>query len=633
MPSVKATKKQIEMLGEQKVNQGWRLRPAFEIDFMMKGKQVVLPPSIHPDTNKKYMWSKSVKTIDDIPIYDVEEYFDERHKKGANAPIMKTSSEDMKGWQPVDVDFFDLDMKLSPRILGMLYEGEEVDDRSAGCFSVAMAMLRAKYSEDTIMTVLTDKSLYLGNVAYEHAKTQNRARAARWIKDYSIQKARTQVDAAYIFDCEVEYTELTDEEVKANEEELKKTTNWMYSLDRSQSKDGLGSIKPSLYNAEIIFKNAVGEDMVTYDAFTMRESYGVHTPWGGRPGDTIDDSELVKMKLWLAQDYGTEPNVNTVNEAVDVIGKQNAYHPVREYLDSLDWDGTPRIDTWMRDLLGVDMPEPYLSEVSRKFLIAAVARIMDPGVKFDHMVVFQGKQGLGKSSIGSILATPKWFSDNLSKDLSDKDAALGLVGIWITEMAELSSMRKNEVEVVKAFITRQIDKFRPPYGRRTIEAPRQNIFFGTTNADEFLTDNTGNRRFWPVKVESVNFEGLHKWRDQLWAEAVYKYYIVGEQLYLSKEAEKQVAELHEDRMVMTEAEFVEEAFLNWIEKMKNTPKSPISAKTSFSISDLFDSFWEFEAPFATFRNDNKTLQTVSRLLRKHGFEKFKSTGLSKWRLI
>ena len=156
------------------------------------------------------------------------------------------------------------------------------------------------------------------------------------------------------------------------------------------------------------------------------------------------------------------------------------------------------------------------------FLVSAVARIMDPGCKVDHVPILERQQGIGKSTSLLILTGEAWFSDSLP-DVGTKDAMDHLRGKWIVEIAELDAMSRAEDTALKAFITRQVDKFRPAYGRREIEWPRQSVFVGTTNRSVYLKDETGGRRYWPVRCTSINLAALERDRDQIWAEAVHLY--------------------------------------------------------------------------------------------------------------
>jgi len=197
----------------------------------------------------------------------------------------------------------------------------------------------------------------------------------------------------------------------------------------------------------------------------------------------------------------------------------NKFHPVRDYLDSLTWDGTPRLGEWLIQY-GEAEDTPFVRAVSRLMLVAAVRRIRRPGCKFDEMLVLESPQGSLKSTALAVLAgNDDWFTDDLPLNAKTAEFIERLRGRWIVEAAELNGMRKGEVEHVKSVLSRQVDRARMAYGRMTLELPRQCVFFGTTNADKYLKDSTGNRRFWPVATGTFDIEGLRAVRDQLWAEA------------------------------------------------------------------------------------------------------------------
>jgi predicted P-loop ATPase len=209
-------------------------------------------------------------------------------------------------------------------------------------------------------------------------------------------------------------------------------------------------------------------------------------------------------------------------EAVETVAHDRSFHPVREYLDGLAWDGVPRIEQWITTYChGKD--SAYVRAVGSRWLLSAVARIYEPGCKADCVLIFEGDQGARKSQAFSALARP-WFSDRLS-DLGSKDAALECAGVWIIEIAELDSLSRAEASAIKAFMSRTHDRFRPPYGKRVIELPRQCVFAGTLNPEGgYLKDPTGGRRFWPVKTgNAIDVDALKRDRDQLWAEAVHHY--------------------------------------------------------------------------------------------------------------
>ena len=229
----------------------------------------------------------------------------------------------------------------------------------------------------------------------------------------------------------------------------------------------------------------------------------------------------------------------TAADAAVRVAKENSINPPREYLSRLVWDRTPRLDNWLTYYLGADeQPAEYLALVGSKWLIGAVSRVFEPGCKFDSVLILEGSQGLGKSMALRSLATfngQDFFLDSVG-DIRSKDTLMTMQGKLIVEIAELASFRKSENEEIKAFITRQVDEYRPPYGRTVVKRPRFFVLAGSTNElDEgYLTDDTGNRRYWPVKCKSIDAEAVERDAPQLWAEAVARYQ-AGERTWLAPE--------------------------------------------------------------------------------------------------
>lgn len=639
MPSHTPSKNDKAKLSDKEIKAGYRMRPAWEIDFMCAGKQVVLPPSIHPDTGKEYRWGRPVESAKNIPLIDIKDFLDTNSKNNVGRP--KGHSQRLNAKYDIeDPKEIDLELKLPPKIVDGIYEGDEVEDRSAFCLTVAIAMVRARFEDKHILGVLTNKDYFIGAVSFDHSKSSHRQRAARWVQDYCIRKARQEADARFEFDCAVEIAPNLNNEQK--KKQLKSAVsdlgqvNWKSKMDRTDKDHP----KPTLKNCILIAENAVAPNVFIRDSFANRDFYGCDTPWGGKKGDLLTDDDAVSIKVWLANNWKIEPSTNIIFESMVSIANKNRFHPVREYLTNLQWDGVSRIDTWLKSYLGARGPETYLRAVSRKFLVAAVARIFNPGVKFDYMLILEGLQGMGKSTVGNILAGDAWFLDGLP-DLTDKDAALNLQGTWICEMGELTNLRRNEVEVAKAFISRRIDKVRPPYGKRMVELKRQSVFFGTTNVYEYLKDKTGNRRFWPVELvmTEVDFEGLKADRDQLWAEALLAFDL-GEELYLTGEAKEQAVAVQSSRMVEDDGDVIFSKLSVWLKQFmraRRTQKENGEELKPFKFQtiELFSDF-SYEgvnfSPLAEMKADNYKLQLASLALRKLGLEKVTINGRKFWKM-
>lgn len=291
-----------------------------------------------------------------------------------------------------------------------------------------------------------------------------------------------------------------------------------------------GIPKPCLENITLHLENSPEwNGVLGYNEFTAGYTIlkSPPDPITTKVGAEIEDQFDTEATRWVER-RGLMVRPDAVKRAIDAFARRNAYHPVRDFLQSLPaWDGVPRVQTWLHDYCGVESsdenPNVYAETVGTKFLISAIARIMQPGCKVDHMLILEGGQGKGKSTLASTLAGDEWFTDHLS-DISSKDASMELRGRWIIEMGELSALGRTEIERVKSFITRRSETFRPPYGRRVITMQRQCVFIGSTNAETYLKDETGNRRFWPVRCTGkMDYERLKIDREQLWAEALRLY--------------------------------------------------------------------------------------------------------------
>jgi putative DNA primase/helicase len=233
------------------------------------------------------------------------------------------------------------------------------------------------------------------------------------------------------------------------------------------------------------------------------------------------DADTTRTCAWFASEIGFEPTAKHVEQAVSAAAASCAVHPVRDYLHSLKWDGMARLDDVLASYFGAQSTE-YARQVGSRWMISAVARVMQPGCQADCVLVLEGPQGRGKSTGLAALTGVEWFADT-GLAIGDKDSYQCLRGKWCYELGELDALKGREETRVKMYVSARVDTYRPSYGARARDFRRQIVFAGTTNEDTYLTDSSGNRRWWPVRVGQVDVEAIRRNRDQLWAEAVARY--------------------------------------------------------------------------------------------------------------
>lgn len=282
-----------------------------------------------------------------------------------------------------------------------------------------------------------------------------------------------------------------------------------------------------------------------FDAFHNRKRIGGHQLQEYQ-GDISDDAAAYLRKL-IIDTFGFDPGKQNLQDAITILCVENRFHPIRDYLDGLEWDGHARIETFFVDYFGAD-DTPLNRAAAKIMLTAAVRRIKDPGCKYDLLIVLEGEQGTGKSTALIVLAGEENFSDQSLFTLRDKEQVEAFEGVWIFEVAELDGMSAAEVSRIKALITRRFDQTRPAYARFKEVWPRQSIMVGTTNDSQYLKDTTGNRRFLPVKTTKIDLAGLRKDRDQIWAEAVVLE-AAGFPIYLTAELEELAKAATQTRML------------------------------------------------------------------------------------
>lgn len=591
IPSVAPTPREKRELSREELTAGFRLRAAWEISLMGEGQQVVLPPSVHPDSGKRYRWLD--RPNQHPGFLDLFDGALEQDRAPAPAHDFKVVPYDLIG------------SELSSETVKVVTDLEGVEDRSDALFRVIMEMKKAGWSKAEVVSCLTDPRNALSAVAYDHRKTKDRARAADWLYKYG--GVRKVYDSAYN-DFEADIVEgVVDEKaaLTAASELVEPPGDWKIGIERAKNGRPLGNHR----NLCLILSNLDGGSPIYHDTFADKLRWAYDTPWGTGKDNELKDADIVLVYDYLSHKYRIDINgTGRVFDALTALAYKTHRHPVREWLSTLEWDGKPRLDSWLKTYLGASGPEVYLRAVGRKVLIGMIARVMNPGCYFAHIMVLEGKQRVGKSSTVAILGKP-WTTDTVL-DIRNKDSMQTLQGIWVLEISELAQFSRGDTAHVKNFISSQVDRFRPPYGRVTQEYARQCIFIGTTNEREYLKDPTGNSRFWPVKFgeEKMNREKLIRDREQLLAEAVVGWEL-GEKLYLdTPELERIHAAITREREESDD--MVEDAIEDFL-----SDKAP---DFEFRIADIFDSAPDI---FGVKKSDRPMEKRIGVVLRKMGFEK------------
>jgi predicted P-loop ATPase len=297
--------------------------------------------------------------------------------------------------------------------------------------------------------------------------------------------------------------------------------DWINTMCQLNDK---GNPAPNLFNAMVGLRvdprlcNSIAYDEFACSPVMLHEL--------AEPGNDIEPRRLTDKDIAdvqeLLQDCAIRSlSMATTHQAIHSYAHEQPFHPVKDYFATLDWDGTPRIREWLSTYAGAEMSD-YTCAIGQMFIVSMIARILKPGCKADHMLVLEGPQGKLKSTLLNVLANP-WFSDDIP-EIGHKDAKLHLRGNWLIEVAELHAFNKADALLLKSFLSRRVEKFRPPFAREEVAEPRQNVFAGTTNREAYLHDETGNRRFWPfLCAHRIDVDGLHRDRDQLLGEALHAF--------------------------------------------------------------------------------------------------------------
>lgn len=476
------------------------------LEFLHGAFYVVGPESIHPDTNKPYevifggpekiracpgvlLTFLTTKTVVDIGVQPKQGFVDD---------------------DPLNLDRLKELIERSP----LVNKGE---GQTSNCYIMAC---RARD-----LGISQDKALEILNTCYNNEKL---------IPPVDLDELKHQVKSAYSY-AKGKMGGLNAKAIFDTLDVGKPVDVESLSYDRD-SKNKLRKTLNNCVNYLLSLKPI--SNVFRYNAFTGMIEIESKAPWykeRGEKGANISDEDITMLKYFLARVTGFEFSQQMASDAVVIAAHKRHYHPVRNYLDSLVWDGVPRLDTWMTTY-GHAVDTVYTRAIARKTLCGAVRRVYDPGCKWDHVLVIEGVQGIGKSTACRILG--RSWSGDMNLDPHNKDSVAMMLGKWIIELSEMTALKWADANALKSFITRSSDTARLSYQRHAKDYRRQSIFVGTVNPEHvgYLNDITGNRRYWIVRfVGMVDMVGLENDCNQLWAEAraVYK----NEILYLQGEAD------------------------------------------------------------------------------------------------
>ena len=327
----------------------------FEVCLYSDGRQMLLPPSIHPN-GSPYRWFGGIQKASDLPLLDIDRF------KFAD-PEKKPSIFDVRAFT-LDFEAEEVNLEwlpISTNIKNAIVNGAGVEDRSAHLIPATTALISAGCTKNEILSVLTDPRYFLGRCAYDHAQTKSRRAAAMWLWKYTVKKVMEERDAVKAFENAAIITNeegLSEEGVTVQTEEFEKERNWKQDLKRSKgTNDEPGKVISSLNNLDLILSNVTEKPLFQKDEFANREFYACDAPWGAKKGTDLTDIDVVLAKSWISKsEFNFEPKNQVIEEAMALLSHKNGMHPVRDWLNSLNWDGKPRLSTWIKEYLGGDAP-------------------------------------------------------------------------------------------------------------------------------------------------------------------------------------------------------------------------------------------------------------------------------------
>lgn len=516
------------------------------LEFKSKGHKVVTAGSYHPDTGKMYDFGFDSLSLDELPE--------------APKSLLELIEKPYHGKRDLVIDIHDdsessiTKAREALKDFGPAVEGANGDSHT---FQAACIVRDYGLSLETAFNLLLEWNNTCTPSWPEnelHKKVEN-------AYNYASNPSGTK-NSAMVFKA----MELTANDVTIKSLKTDADVDWKDSLQITKG----GLLQKNFINTCLYLyhdpklKNKIGFNEFVQDVYLLSPApWSWDSPGEPWPEDGVQwtDNDDIYCKAYLHR-QGLDISTAVVREAVIEVARLKRFHPVRDYLSSLRWDGKPRLKTWLPKYCHTE-DNPYTRAVGVKTLTAACRRIFEPGCKFDHMTVFEGERGMYKSTTWDILGG-RWYTDS-TPDYRSKDAVEVARGKWIWEQSELDNYNRQEATAAKAFISRSTDRIRPSYGRRALDFPRQFIMVGTSN-NIVLFDDTGERRVWPVKTGRINRTQLIKDRNQLWAEAM-EYYKRGEELFLDTREAQDIADIEQEARF--ESDDWQDIIVEWLEKPEN----------------------------------------------------------------
>lgn len=418
----------------------------------------------------------------------------------------------------------------------------------------------------------------------------------RCLPPWSLEELQVKINNAYTYSNKQEIVVNTSEIV--NTDDCVVGEKWELKLSINEK---TGKYSSTFNNLVLVLRNhELLKGKIYYDSFKNEVRHHDIPFLNSKISNYWEDSDTLSVRMFLNR-FGFDMTTKNIHEGVMFIAHENKCNPAKDYFESLKWDNVPRLDKVLSTYYRAEDTE-YTRIVGAKTLCAAVARVLNPGIKFDTILILEGPQGYMKSMGIEVLAGTEFFTDSL-RNITDKDTVMAMQGSIFSEIAELHSFKKAEINSLKEFLARKVDKMRPPYGRSVHYYPRQGVFIGTTNDCTYLQDETGARRFWPVKVTGkVDIVGLKRDRDQLWAEAVSRY-MFGETLYIEEDRHLKLAEEEQETRRVVD---------QWEEEIKEYLVGKTRVQTRQIWEDVFTE---------TMKNFSRGDQLrISKCLRSLGYE-------------